>query len=82
MSSLSLRKLPKDIEAALVREARRKGKTKTDVVIEALENHLKVGKHARAQQLRDWAGQMTLKELREFEEATKCFEKIDEDMWK
>ena len=37
MSTLSIRSLPRDVERLLVREARREGKTKTEIVLQALK---------------------------------------------
>ncbi len=82
MSSLSIRRLPKILQSALAREARKLGKTKTDIVIEALEQRYSFQPaNQRRQTLRDFFGKMTRRELKKFQEATKCFSEIDKDMW-
>jgi hypothetical protein len=83
VSALSIRKLPREIEEALLREARQKGKTKTEVVLEALEEKFHLG-HAvkRREGLRAFFGKMSQGEYEEFLKATEDFSKVESDLWR
>lgn len=82
MSSLSIRQLPGILQSALTREAKRLGKTKTDIVIEALEQRYSLQPlNRRRQTLHGFFGKMTKRELKKFQEVTKCFSEVDKDMW-
>ena len=60
MSALSVRNLPEKIDKALRREAKRLKKSKSEIVIFALEQLLRVGEpHLRRQRLEDFFGKMT-----------------------
>lgn len=82
MSTLSIRKLPKEIEKAIVNEAKKRGKTRTDIVIEALQKkyHLEPLREKR-QALHQFFGKMTSREYREFLSATQPLREIDGEMW-
>ena len=82
MSSLSIRKLPHDLERELVREARKRGSTKSEIVIEALKMRFGLGDRALLRKrLRGFFGKMSRADLKEFDEATKGFSKIDPELW-
>ena len=83
MSTLSIRKIPKEIEKALIRDAKTQGKTKTDIVIEALAHKYHLEPLAiRRQTIRHFFGQLTRPEYHEFLAAIKPFSEIDPEMWK
>lgn len=82
MSSLSIRKLPRDLEKALLREIQRQGKTKTQVVLEALAKRFGLEhREKKREKFRRFFGKMTAKEYREFQEATKPFSQIEQELW-
>lgn len=83
MSSLSIRKLPPDLEKALRKEAKRQRKTKTGIVIQALESafHLAPSQERR-RKVRDFFGKMSPDEYQAFKKATEEFSRIEEDLWK
>lgn len=83
MSTLSIRKLPKALERAVVGEAKKQGKTKTAVVIDALEAKFHLGRAQRkGKELRGFFGKMTRGEFEAFKSVTGDFSKIEEDLWK
>jgi hypothetical protein len=83
MSSLSIRKLPKDIEKALLEEARSRGTTKTEIVLKALEERFCLGdRERRGRRLRDFFGRMTRDQYAAFRRATEPFSQVEEDLWK
>lgn len=83
MSTLSIRKMPKEIEKAIIRDVKKRNKTKTDIVIEALQQkyHLEplATKH---ENLRKFFGKMTSKEYKEFLVVTEPLREVDQEMWK
>lgn len=82
MSTLSIRKIPEEIEKALIREAKKTNKTKTDIVIEALRQKFHMEpKSVRRQSLRAFFGKMTKKEYDKFKTVTQPFGEIDREMW-
>jgi len=82
MSSLSIRRLPKELEKALLHESRTGRKTKTGIVLEALEERFHLGKKAlRLKRLREFFGKMSRSEYQAFQEATRDFSKIEKDLW-
>lgn len=83
MSSLSVRKLPKELEKALNKEAKRSGKSKSDIVIHALELLLHIGcKQERKDKIHAFFGKMSSKEYQNFCERVSVFSQIDNEMWK
>lgn len=83
MSALSIRKLPKDLEVALAKEAKAAGETKTEIVIKILNKEFGLDdKNKRKESLKKFFGKMTKAEYTEFKKSTSVFEKIDEDLWK
>lgn len=83
MSAFSIRHIPKEIEKAIVHDAKKQGKTKTDIVIEALQQRYHLEPlAAKRQALHKFFGKMTAKEYEEFLHATHPFGEIDEEMWK
>ncbi len=80
---LSIRKLPPELEKAIVREAKRSHKTKTDVVLEALNESLRLEKPSLARRdIRGFFGKMTAHDYKEFQKHTHEFSAVDEEMWK
>lgn len=84
MAHLSIRKLPPELNQAIVREARRRGATKTAIVIEALKKvfHLESAPVRIQRDVRKFFGKMNLKDYQEFQELTRDFSKIDKEIWK
>lgn len=80
MSTLSVRKLPKDVERALQREAKTSGKTKTEIVIDALATRLHVRDAKKRRPIREFFGKMSREEYETFKAAIADFEKVDEEM--
>ena len=81
--ALSIRNLPKDIEAQVLRRSRQEHKTKTDVIVEALQLVFSLGpRNQRRKQLRDFFGKLPADQARTFQRATESFSQIDEDLWK
>lgn len=82
MSSLSLRALPRELEKALLHEAKKEGKTKSEIVIEALESRLHLDSRLKkGRKLRQFFGKMSLEEFEAFKLATEDFSKIESDLW-
>lgn len=83
MSSLSIRKLPRDIEKALRQEAKVQKTTKTEVVLRALEERFHLGDRERQRQnLLKFFGRMTRDQYAAFKKATESFSEIEKDLWK
>lgn len=83
MSTLSIRKMPKEIEKAIMSDVKKRNKTKTDIVIEALQQKYHLEPLITKQEnLRKFFGKMTSKEYQEFLAATHPFQTIDQEMWK
>jgi len=83
MSSLSIRRLPKDIEKALREEARARKTTKTEIVLKALEERFHLGdRERRRRKLRNFFGRMTKGQYASFQKATEPFSQVEEDLWK
>ncbi len=83
MSSLSIRKIPRDVEKALRQEARSKKTTKTEIVLEALQEYFHLTSRERKRRnLRHFFGRMTKDQYRSFKTATEPFSEIESDLWK
>ena len=83
MSYLSIRTLPQEISRALKAEAKSCGKTKSQIVIEALAE--KFGLYSRdrkKQKLRAFSGKLSQEDLHSLQSALEDFEKIDHTLWK
>ncbi|QQR79489.1 MAG: hypothetical protein IPJ69_08985 [Deltaproteobacteria bacterium] len=83
MSYLSIRSLPQDIERALKAEAKQCGKSKSQIVIEALAE--KFGLHSKAQKkkrLRAFSGKLSQEDFESLQKAVEDFETIDPSLWK
>ncbi len=81
MKTLTVRKIPPELGSALNAEKRRRGQSLNQTVIDLLKQSLGVGTR-RSNGLARFAGAWSEEEYREFKEATKQFEEIDEDMWR
>lgn len=83
MSVLSIRSMPKFLEKAIVQEAKKSGKTKTEIVLEALMQKFKKDPlEERNKKLREWAGQLSQEDYEEFQKNIQFYSKVDEEMWK
>lgn len=82
MSVLSIRALPREIALALQSEVRRTGKTKTEVVIDALRRAFGMTHTpTRTKALRKFFGRMSKADYKAFQEVTRDFSAIDESEW-
>jgi hypothetical protein len=84
VAHLSIRQLPELINQALQREAAKKRTTKTEIVLNALNDFFNLtGKNKKKRRnVRTFFGKMTKKEYQEFQKNTSNLSDIDEDMWK
>lgn len=85
MTQITVRISDPEMEKALRRKAKESGKSLNKVVLELLQGGagLKQGKKkAPGASLAKFAGKWTEKDVREFEEAIRSCEQIDEEMWK
>lgn len=83
MRSLSIRKLPGDIDAALHRAAKAQRTTKTEIVLQALQERFQLGDRERKRRnLRGFFGRMTTDQYADFKKATEPFSEIEKDLWK
>ena len=81
MKTLTVRKIPPELGSALDAEKRRRGQSLNQTVIDLLKQSLGVGRR-RSNGLARLGGDWTEEEHREFKEATRVFEEIDEEMWR
>lgn len=80
---LTIRDVPDDLARALAEETRRRGEPLDRAVIDLLRTALGVGAGPRYDNgLGRLAGTWSEQDLSGFEEATRCFEAIDEDLWR
>ena len=83
MSYITLRQIPAAIEKQLRSLARQTGTSLNKTVIGLLARALGMADGTpRARELSDLAGTWSEEEAREFEENTRAFEQIDEDIWR
>lgn len=85
MTQITVRISDPEMEKALRRMAKESGKSLNKVVLELLQggSGRKQGKKkAPGASLAKFAGKWTERDVREFEEATRSCEQIDEEMWK
>ncbi len=83
MSHLSIRTLPIEIEKALKAEAKQCGKSKSQIVIEALAE--KFGLHSKNKkkaQLQAFSGKLSQDDFEALQKAVQDFESIDPSLWK
>ena len=83
MSQITLRKLPENVERQIRRIARETNTSINKTIINLLKKSLGL-KDAdnKMRDLSDLAGAWSEEEVREFEENTQVFEKIDEEIWR
>lgn len=81
MKHLTIRNVPDDLYEQLKREKSRRGESLNRTVIELLRQRLGVGT-TPSNGLAGLAGRWDDTELREFEEATAQFERVDEELWR
>jgi len=84
MTTLSIRKLPLELEKAIQREAKKRKTSKTKVVIDALKDafHLEKSSPKVKRDIRSFFGKMTPQEMTEFKKQTADFSKVDQEIWK
>ena len=73
-------RIPPDRERLIERYAKETGKTKSAVIIEAIDEKFGLAK-SRAQIAQDMAGWMVAEEAGELRSSLKAFEAIHEDDW-
>jgi hypothetical protein len=82
MSTLSIHKLPPQLEKAMQNAIKTKRITKTEIVIRALENFLVVGSHQmRLNRLKAFFADAPGVDLKAFKKRTQILEKIDQELW-
>ncbi|HJX72757.1 MAG TPA: hypothetical protein VJ307_01270 [Candidatus Deferrimicrobiaceae bacterium] len=86
ITQITIRIADPEVEKALRRMAKESGKSLNKVVLELIRAGTGTGggrkRSPKGASLAELAGGWTEDEAREFEEATKIFEEIDEAMWK
>lgn len=85
MTQITLRISDPEMEQALRRKAKETGKSLNKVVLELLRGGIGLKrdkKKAPGASLAEFAGKWTEQDVREFEEAIRSCEQIDEEMWK
>ena len=83
MSVLSIRSLPKEIEKAILEQAKKNKQTKTQVVIDLLRKQLGLDeKSQRKQKLLKFFGKMNKEDWKAFDESQKMFSQVDKEMWR
>mgnify|MGYP000103160546 CR=1 FL=1 len=83
MSSITLHNLDPDVEKCLRARAQKQRTSLNQTIQKILKEALGLEKsQAKKGDFSDLAGTWTLKDAREFEEATAEFSKIDKEMWK
>ena len=84
MAQITIRISDHEMEKALRRKAKESGKSLNKVVLELIQTGTGTGRKRapRGASLAEFAGGWTEEEAREFEDAIKIFEEIDEGMWK
>ncbi len=82
--NLSIRKVPPELEKAILQEAKKHKTTKTKIVLKALNEVFHLEKESAKIQrgIRKFFGKMTSQEYQEFQKHTRDFSTIDEEMWK
>lgn len=81
MKTLTVRNVPPELGSALDAEKRRRGQSLNQTVIDLLKQSLGVGRR-RSNGLARFGGDWIEEEYREFKEATKVFEEVDEEIWR
>ena len=86
MTQITIRIADPEMEKALRRKAKESGKPLNKVVLELIQAGTGTGagrkRSPRGASLAEFAGGWTEEEAREFEDAIKIFEEIDEEIWK
>lgn len=78
---MTIRNLPPTLAEALEREKRRRGQSLNQTVIELLDQGLGTLR-SRSNGLGRLAGGWSEEEFRDFEQATRQFEEVDEELWR
>ena len=83
MKTMTIRKVPAEVAAALETEKRRRGLSLNRTVLSLIEEALGISEgKARSNGLRRLAGTWNEKEFRRFEEAIAPLGEIDGDLWR
>lgn len=82
MIHMTIRGVPEEVEAALRKEQARRGTSLNRTVLDLLAEALGIAPEPYDNGLGRLAGTWTEEQLREFEEATGCFEQIDAEIWR
>jgi len=77
-----VRNLPADVAEALERERKRKGASLNQTVVDTLRRGLGLEQQRKSNGLGALAGGWSEEEFKEFEEAVREFEQIDEERWR
>lgn len=81
MKHLTIRNVTPELARALEREKKRRGSSLNQTILDLLSGSLGVGLK-RSNGLARLAGGWSEEEWREFEEATRDFERVDEELWR
>ncbi len=83
MNQITLRDIPSDVEQYIRSIAQKKGQSINKTIIEFLRKGLGISEQSKKRRdLSSLAGTWNEQDLVEFEENTKFFENIDDEMWK
>lgn len=81
--NLSIRKVPPELEKAILAEAKKHKTTKTQVVLRLLKEAFQMDKGPSRikRDVRQFFGKMTWKEYHALQKSLGHFEEIEKDMW-
>jgi plasmid stability protein len=83
MKHLTIRNIPEDVSRRLAEEKHRRAQSLNQVVIDLLRQSVGADPARPFDNgLSRLAGTWTARDLRSFEAATRCFEEVDEEMWR
>ena len=83
MNQITLRDIPAEIEQYIRDNAKKKGQSINKTILEFLQKGLGLqGNGKKRRDLSSLAGTWDTSDLQEFNENTKMFEQIDDEMWK
>ena len=83
VKALTIRSVDEALARALEKEKRRRGKSLNQTVLELLRQALALdADHPPSNGLARHAGQWSQEELEAFEEATRAFGQVDDELWR
>ena len=83
MSQITLRKIPENIEKQIRALSKKSNSSLNSTIIELLEKALGTGRKTRNKRdLSKLVGTWNREQAKEFEENTRIFEQIDEEIWR